>query len=195
MRRPALIPATFVALALLAAMVWSGYRLHMGLGLEDLSAWGLYLTGTGTVLVGLMAVYAAVQGVKEYRNRTRTERMRWLEGFYERFYENTRFRVIRQLIDFDDFHAILLLIEREKLSEASFDQLERNLFDDFTDYLNFFEMLLYLRNKGQILEEELESMFGYYLRSLKLVTGAEEVLEYLQRAKFRNLHEFLVNYR
>jgi hypothetical protein len=167
-------------------MIWSRYRLHVRLGAEDLSGW---------VLVGLMAIYAAVQGVKEYRGRTRTERMRWLEEFYERFYENKRFRVIRQLIDFDDFAGIRSLLERDKVSEASFDQLERDLFDDFTDYLNFFEMLVYLGNRGQILEEELESMFGYYLRSLTLVAGAEELLEYLGRAKFRNLRVFLVNYR
>jgi hypothetical protein len=195
MRRLTIIPASFLTLGLLAAMIWSGYRLHLGLGPEDLSAWGMYLTGTGTVLVGLMAVYAAIQGVKEYRNRTRTERMRWLEEFYERFYENKRFRVIRQLIDFDDFAGIRSLLERDTLAGASFDQLERDLFDDFTDYLNFFEMLVYLGNRGQIQREELESMFGYYLRSLTLVSGAEELLDYLERAKFRNLRQFLVNYR
>jgi hypothetical protein len=195
MRRLALIFASLVALPMLGVMIWSGYRIHVRLGLDDLTAWGVYLTGAGTVLVGLMAVYAAIQGINEYSNRTRTERMRWLEEFYERFYENKRFRVIRQLIDFDDFAAIRSLLERDKLAEASFDQLERDLFDDFTDYLNFFEMLVYLKKKGQILEEELESMFGYYLRSLKVVAGAEDLLAYLQRAKFRNLHEFLVNYR
>ena len=181
-----------LTLLLIGAVIVCGYWLHLRLGVVDLNAWGDYLAGAGEVLVGLTAAYAAIQGIKEYGNRTKTERMRWLEDFYERFYENTRFRVIRQLIDFDDFARILSLIERDKSPEASFDQTERDLFDDFTDYLNFFEMLAYLRKKEQILKEEMESMFGYYLRSLKRVTGAHELLEYLQRAKFTNLHDFLV---
>jgi hypothetical protein len=183
------------ALSLLAVMIFAGYLLHLRLGAEDLRSWGEFLTGVATVVVGLTAVYAAIQGINEYRNRTRAERMKWLEGFYERFFENTRFRVIRQMIDFDDFQEILKLIERDRSPEASFDRPERNLFDDFTDYLNFFEMLVYLRSKGQILEEEVETMFGYYLRSLTRVTGGEEVLAYLERAKFTNLRQFLVNYR
>src|SRR5215469_14062058 len=54
-------------------------------------------------------------------------------------------------------------------------------------------MLVYLKNRGQIHEDELESMFGYYLRSMKRISNAEDLLAYLRRAKFRNLHEFLVN--
>jgi hypothetical protein len=174
------LAATFIAISLIAVMIFVGYRLQLRLGWEDLGAWGAYLTGTGTVLVGVMAIYAALEGLGEYRNRTRTQRMRWLEEFYERFYENTRFRYVRQLIDFGDFDVIRVLIQRDQVPDATFDQGERDLFDDFTDYLNFFEMLTYLRKKGQIQPDELEAMFGYYLRSIKRALQAEELLTYLQ---------------
>jgi hypothetical protein len=196
MRRLAIALAIITPTLLLLGtiIIGSGQRLRQRLGAEGLNAWGAYLAGTGTVLIGLGAIYAAIQGIREYGSRTKTEHMRWLQVFYERFYGNKRLRVVRQHIDFNDdgFAKILSLIERDKNPKASFDPKEKDLFDDFTDYLNFFEMLVYLKCQGRILEEELESMFGYYLRSLKLVTGAHELLEYLQRVKFTNLHDYLV---
>ena len=189
--------------ALTAAMVvvlffitfLSGYGVHLYLGLDDLSSWGNYLTGTGTLLLGLIAIWAAIQGVREYRTRVRTERMRLLTEFYEKFYENGVFRQIRRSIDFDRTEPLRRLIEKDqKDRKAKFSMSESKLFDSFTDFLNFFEMMAYMEHERQVAEDEIEAMFGYYLGRMLEVFGKRFLLSYLTSAGFEHLPDLLVNY-
>jgi|SRR5690348_9297102 len=179
----------FLPLAALLAV----YLIHWKLGTEDLSAWGAYMTGARTILVAFAALYAGVHGLREYQERSRAEKMRWLSKFFEEFYENKRFRMIRQKIDFGDFSEIKRLLE--KGAGTDFAQEERDLFDDFTDYLNFFEMIAYLKKRDQIDDDEMRAMFDYYFRRLVEIPEGNCVLEYLRAANFGNLYELLLEYK
>ena len=37
---------------------------------------------------------------------------------------------------------------------------------DFTDYLNFFEFMAYLEDRGQLSKRDVAALFDYYLRLL-----------------------------
>jgi len=186
--------ATIVALVLLALMIWTGCRIRECPRLGDLTSWGTYLTGTGTVLLGVVAVYAAIQGLTDYRNRTRTERLRLLTQFYEKFYENGTFRQIRQRIDFEKPEALSSLMTKARTPKPEFSSAERKMFDSFTDYLNFFEMLAYLGKQEQVLEDDIDAMFGYYLKRLVDVFGEQALLPYLKYDGFERLRDLLVKY-
>lgn len=182
-------------LLLLAATILVGYCIHWKLGSEDLSAWGSYLTGAGTTLLALAAFYAGVRAVEEYGERSKSERMGRLSDFFGKFYENRGFKRIRQRIDFGDFSQIRALLEKDSSKEPEFDQEERDLFDDFTDYLNFFEMIAYWRKCDQIREDEMKAMFDYYVRGLAELPDADYLLDYLRKANFEHLSELLVKYK
>src|SRR5258707_8982481 len=122
---------TIAALVSLALMIWSGCRIRECPRFGDLTSWGTYLTGTGTVLIGTEAIYAAIQGLTDYRNRTRTERLRLLTQFYEKFYENGTFRQIRQRIDFEKPEALSNLMKKAQSSKPEFSSAERKMFDSF----------------------------------------------------------------
>jgi len=194
MRKFAFVPATIIASLLLALMIWSGCRIRGCPRLGDLTSWGMYLTGTGTVLLGVVAIYAAIQGLTDYRNRTRTERLRLLTQFYEKFYENGTFRQIRQRIDFEKPVALSNLMKKAQSPKPEFSSDERKMFDSFTDYLNFFEMLAYLGKQEQVLEDDIDAMFGYYLKRLVEVFEEQALLSYLKYDGFERLHDLLVKY-
>jgi hypothetical protein len=44
--------------------------------------------------------------------------------------------------------------------------------------LNFFEFVAYLQSEGQLLERDVQALFGYYLECLK---RHQTVLEYIQK--------------
>ena len=121
--------------------------------------------------------------------------MRLLTQFYEKFYENGVFRQIRRSIDYDKVEALRKLIAKDqKDANAKFSSAECKLFDSFTDHLNFFEIMVYLKKERQILEEEIDGIFGYYLQRMLEVFGREPLLSYLKLAGFEHLPDLLVNY-
>jgi hypothetical protein len=172
-----------------------GYALHWKLGMEQLGAWGAFLAGAGTLVLGFGAIYATFHGTEEYRARTDSERLRWLSQLLVEFYENKVFLLIRQKIDFDEMDDIFALIQRDRLPDAQFGQSEKELFDKFTDYLNFFEFIAYLRFEKQMLKKDVAALFDYYLRRLVEIRHAAELLSYLKENNFENLHKLLVEYK
>lgn len=172
-----------------------GYALHWKLGLEQLGAWGAFLTGVGTLVLGFGAIYATLHGTEEYRARTDSERLRWLSQLAVEFYENRVFLLIRQKIDYDEMDDIFTLIQRDRSPGAQFGQSEKELFDKFTDYLNFFEFIAYLLYEKQMLKRDVAALFDYYLRRLIEIRRAADLLAYLQENNFENLHRLLVEYK
>jgi hypothetical protein len=186
------VGAVWVLLIAMAVLLAAG--IAAGRCIEHLADWGTYLTGVGTIALALAALYAGLQAVREYGSRTKSEHMRSLSAFFREFYENTRFRRIRQKIDFGEFSEIKALLEKDNAENPDFDQVEKELFDDFTDYLNFFEMVAYWIKCGQIAEDEAKAMFDYYLRRLVEFPDGSYLLRYLREAGFEYLSELLVKY-
>lgn len=188
-----------IATALILLLTLLVVAIAAGRCVQRLVDWGTYLTGVGTILTGLAtialavaALYAGLQAVREYGSRTKAEHMSTLAGFFREFYENTRFRRIRQKIDFGEFSDIRTLLEKDKTENSDFSQEEKELFDDFTDYLNFFEMVAYWIKCGQIAEDEAKAMFDYYLRRLVEFPDGSYLLGYLKAAGFEYLSQLLV---
>lgn len=102
----------------------------------------------------LLAAMSVAIGALAYWRNSRLERARWLANLYSKFYEALDLKMIRETLDCSAPNAV----EVRKLVE---DQDAR-----FTDYLNFFEFVAYLRACGQLSSKDVAALFDYYLRVL-----------------------------
>ena len=136
-----------------------------------------------------------IHGVEEYRDRTNAERLRWLSQLQAEFFEGRTFSFIRRKVDYDELDDVMNLLHRDDDPNAKFESEEKELFDKFTDYLNFFEFIAYLYYEKQMLRKDVEALFDYYLRRLVEIRQADDLLAYLKRNNFENLSKLLVEYR
>lgn len=88
-----------------------------------------------------------------YKRNSTFERAKWALSLYEKFYEETTLKYVRQKLDFpNDSDSVNEIVIREEA--------------DFTDYLNFFEFIAFLKTSKQLKSSEIEALFGYYLDCL-----------------------------
>ena len=122
------------------------------------------------------ASIAALWGLYTYRRSVKLEKAKWMKELYEKFYERSELKRVRDILDGDDKEKILEMVNTEAT--------------EFTDYLNFFEFLGYLSESKQIGSNEIMGMFDYYLRNLR---ERPAVLNYINNpAKgFEKLRAFL----
>jgi hypothetical protein len=103
------------------------------------------------VVGGIAACIAALT----YCRNSKLEKAKWLATLYEKFYESSQLKSIRDILDSrEDVSLEIANLVREESSE-------------FTDYLNFFEFVLYLKEARQLTDEEIQQMFKYYLDCLR----------------------------
>lgn len=117
-------------------------------------------------IIGTVATIAAVGWAAfVYAKNSRLERAKWLASLYEKFYEKEHLKPIRDKLDCDD--------------AVSFDiaKLIREESAEFTDYLNFFEFVAFLKNSNQLKYEEVEQLFGYYLNCLNQRKNVQAYIE------------------
>jgi len=164
------------------------------LGGVRFSNWGAYLTGAGSVLLVLVAAFTATTAVKEYKNRVAAEKARWLFELFEKFYENDSYKEIRRKIDYEETSVILDLIRKDQQSGWIPKEHEKEFFDKFTDYLNFFEMVAYWKSQRQLDQGDIDAMFEYYLKRLIEVDKGKEIRNYLEKEGFENLSRLLLEY-
>lgn len=84
----------------------------------------------------------------------------------------------------DGRKRIELIIQKRELSGK-----DEKLLSSFTDYLNFFEFMLYLRKIGALKEDDVKAMFDYYI---KLFHKSKPIIEYLSKMGFEHLSEYLI---
>jgi hypothetical protein len=111
----------------------------------------LYMTAATISAVGtaLAAGFAAFV----YRRNSALERAKWASSLYEKFYEATTFKQMRDRLDcLNDLDSVNEIVIREEAV--------------FTDYLNFFEFIAFLNTSKQLTNSEIEALFGYYLDCL-----------------------------
>lgn len=107
---------------------------------------------TGTISAGVTALAAGFAAFV-YRRNSALERAKWASTLYERFYEATTLKQMRESLDcLNDMDSVNEIVIREE--------------PVFTDYLNFFEFIAFLRTSKQLKDSEIESLFGYYLDCL-----------------------------
>ena len=104
------------------------------------------ISAVGTVTA---AVFAAVV----YKRNSTFERAKWASSLYEKFYEGATLKQIRDRLDcIKDLDCVNEIVIREEPA--------------FTDYLNFFEFIAFLRSSKQLKDSEIDVLFGYYLDCL-----------------------------
>ena len=120
---------------------------------------------------------AAILAVVTYRANARKERAKWTVQLYEKFYETQHYKRLREELDCDANAASVATLVTDEGS-------------DFTDHLNFFEMVTILVRTGQLAKSDVLNFFQYYLQCLK---RHQEVMRYLKNPDkgFESLSEFL----
>ena len=115
-----------------------------------------------------MAATSVVIGALAYSRNSKLERARWLSNLYSKFYEALDLKMIRETLDRSapDSAGVRKLVEDEDAR--------------FTDYLNFFEFVAYLRACGQLSRKDVAALIDYYLRVLN---RHEDVRRYVQDDK------------
>ena len=166
-----------------------------------LTAWGQYFAGAGTVGLVFGAVYAAVVAIKEYRQsiaaareRIALDKAKWLSQLFEKFYQERHYKDIRRRIDFGNIQEILELLAKDDRLDANFSEKEQQLFDEFTDYLNLFEFVAYLKELKQLESEDIKAIFAYYMERLIEVDSGGEIRRYLDGNGYGNLSRMLKGY-
>lgn len=106
------------------------------------------------IIAALGTLFAALSALWIYRRNSQLERSRWASALYEKFYESDRYKRMRALLDVP----------------ANADQVNEVVIredPEYTDYLNFFEYVAILTRSGQLRDEDVEDLFGYYLDCLR----------------------------
>jgi hypothetical protein len=118
-----------------------------------------------TIVGVLLSLTAILWGIYVYSRNSRLERAKWLERLYQRFYENTSLKEMREIIDCTDDDGLARVRELVERQPA-----------EFTDYLNFFEFVAILESNGQLRLDEVKDLFSYYLKCLHSNTDVREYI-------------------
>lgn len=131
-----------------------------------------------TIIGVFLTLLVAIWGIIVYRKNSVLERAKWLEKLYEKFYQDVRLKDVRDIIDCDT---------GDKVANARIADFVGKQSAEFTDYLNFFEFVAILEKNKQLKKDEVEDLFGYYLKCLY---GSEEIREYIKSpvSGFEKLH-------
>jgi hypothetical protein len=134
-------------------------------------------------LTGLIGLGALLYTVESYRRNSLTKRAEFLIGLHKTFFIDGAFRIMKTLLDSDEA-ADKTILARKVMQESM----------DFTDFLNFFELIAYFAESGALDREDADALLGYYL---DLLTRNEVVYPYIrkQEKSFENLSRLLANRR
>jgi hypothetical protein len=113
------------------------------------------LKDIATIVATTVGAIAAVSAILVYFTNSRLRRAEWLASLYEKFYERSDLKEIRETLDCEvgDSPGIVKLISEESA--------------EFADYLNFFEFVAVLQKSRQLKKTEIEDLFRYYLDRLE----------------------------
>src|SRR5712664_3661897 len=119
---------------------------------RDIAQIVYYIAGTIGVLGTLLAAGLALC---VYHRNSELERAKLDSSLYEKFYEKKEVKTVRDKLDCDeaDSDAVRKLV--------------RDAESDFTDYLNFFEFIAFLKKSKQLNAAQVEELFGFYLGCLE----------------------------
>jgi hypothetical protein len=133
----------------------------------------VYMTAATVSAVGTALAAGFASFV--YRRNSALDRAKWASSLYEKFYEATTLKQMRDRLDCsNDLDLVNEIVIREEPA--------------FTDYLNFFEFIAFLKTSKQLKDSEIEALFGYYLDCLN---RHDRVKQYISNPE--NGYEGLVN--
>ena len=129
------------------------------------------------VVAGVTAYF----GLRTYHRNERTYKAELMLKLHNSFFvdEKAKYRHTREMLDSD----------RPNASESRSALVEQEP-EDFTDFLNFFEMVAYLQKQKLLSSGDINSLFGYYLQ---LLADRTEIRNYIHDAgkSFEDLGKLL----
>jgi hypothetical protein len=123
----------------------------------------------------IVAIVAAAGASWTYHRNSQRERAKWAVQLYEKFYEENRYKAMREAFDCDANSAEAQSIVEEEQTA-------------FTDYLNFFELVCILVRNKQLRKADVLDLFQYYLGCL---ARHKAVVDYIGTHGFEQLDRFL----
>lgn len=131
------------------------------------------------LIIKLVAIVGAVIAVSTYYKNARIERAKWLNVLYEKFYEKDIYKEMRMRLDYNTTEYYQLI----ESIKADTDPKEQ---EKLVDYLNFFEFIATLNKLNQLNINELNLVFGYYI---KVIGNDADIVSFLQKHGFKNLYD------
>lgn len=128
--------------------------------------------------VGLLS--AATAAFSLYRN-TRTKAAEFLVSLHRGFFIDPLYQPMKTLLDCDGAEE-----------EARLEEAVRSESGEFTDFLNFFELVAYLQEAGTLSAQDVDALLGYYLDKLRTQPA---VWAYIRQStkSFENLRRLLAD--
>ncbi len=125
----------------------------------------VYLKAVLQLASYVVAIFAAIVALQTYLANSRRERAKWAVQLFEKFYESDHYKEVREKLDSTaDQPPVKELVKQEGA--------------EFTDYMNFFELVAYLAATKQLSSSDVMTLFEYYLRTMK---RHRSVMDYLNR--------------
>lgn len=142
------------------------------------------ITAISTAILAIATCIIGNAAYLQYTKNTQIRSTELLISLYQKFYENKDLKGIRDWIDSSPIKNLEDFEKEREINKAFEEKL--------TDYLNFFQLMVVLKNSGQIKEIEIRQMFNYYLKLLK---STEFIInDYLPKNGYTILGEFLKAY-
>jgi hypothetical protein len=139
------------------------------------------VTVSAAVALVLAAAAALLTWLTFWKN-LRLRRAEWLSRLYESFYVKPELKAVRAALDYDGE------ARRELLRCVESDPENAKALEPLVDYLNFFEFLAVLWTMKQLSLDEIQLLFGYYLRRLAEEPG---IVKFCREGGFKNLLRML----
>lgn len=134
----------------------------------------------GFILAGVSLVFTAFT----YFKNNKLKRGEWLKSLFEKFYEGKTFSKVRKEIEYERLETYLELREDKEVGNEENEE-------ELVDYLNFFEFISTLVKNGHLRKDEVNQMFGYFLKAINKNVFLKG---YLIKYDFENLDELLKEY-
>lgn len=136
-----------------------------------LTDWKDAFTIIGVVLTAIGVIWA----VYVYRRNSNLERVKWISNLYEKFYEKDDLKIVREILDCQCTE------NKKSKEEKKVSSIVENETKEFTDYLNFFELIAFLKKNKQVTIEQVDDLFGYYLNCLERHESVRIYLENIDK--------------
>jgi hypothetical protein len=143
------------------------------------------IAATITAAKDIVTIVAVIVAYVTFRTSVRQKRAEMLDKLYERFYEKDLYKKIRRILD---YKPELEFANLQRALEIQADNEDRQLCEDFVNYLNFFEHIASLWNLGQLSLDEILMLFKYYL---ELLGKIDFVWKFIKENGFENLRLLL----
>jgi hypothetical protein len=128
------------------------------------------------VIAAMLGAAAALWGIYVYFTNSRLRRAEWLSSLYDKFYERSELKAVREILDCEGGQSVAI------------DKLVSEEPPELSDYLNFFEFVAVLRKSRQLTQEEIEDLFHYYLDCLE---NCQAVRAYIAKKGYEQLDRLL----